>query len=59
MVLELLEKLELNFNLNGPYYQNRFGKQSKAVYRLVTASRKDITNFLNLVRPSIKTLKLL
>jgi intein-encoded DNA endonuclease-like protein len=56
LIKYLLQKLGLNFCLNGPYKNNGLGGyRSKPIYRLKTGSKKNIFNFLKLVKPSIKT----
>jgi hypothetical protein len=53
----LLEKLGLNFRLNGPYKNNRLGGyNSKPIYRIQTGSRSNVINFLKIVNPPVKTL---
>ena len=53
----LLEKINLNFHLNGPYKNNRLGGyNSKLLYRVQTTNKNEVINFLNLVKPSAKQL---
>jgi len=53
----LLKKLGLRFNLNGPYKNRRLGgRTSKLIYKVTTGSKKQVFNFITLVKPSVKTL---
>lgn len=57
LVKSLLERLGLYFNLNGPYKNRGLGgRTSKLIYRVQTGSKKQVFNFVNLVKPSVKTL---
>jgi hypothetical protein len=52
----LLEQLDLYFHLNGPYKNSRLGGyNAKLIYRVLTSSKGNVFNFLNLVHPSAKT----
>ncbi len=57
LVKFLLEKLGLNFRLNGPYKNNRLGGyNAKPIYRIQTGSKKYVFGFLDLIKPSVKIL---
>jgi len=53
----LLEQLDLYFRLNGPYKNNGLGGyKAKLIYRVLTSSRENVFSFINLVKPSAKTI---
>jgi len=60
LIKSLLEKLNLNFRMNGPYKNNRLGGyNSKLLYRVQTGSRINVFRFIDVIRPSVKTLNLI
>jgi len=57
LIKYLLEKIDLNFHLNGPYKNSGLEKNnSKPIYRIQTGKKVNVVNFLNKVKPAIKTL---
>lgn len=52
MTKNILEEIGFDFHLNGPYQTMGLGK--KPHYRLQTARREQIKNFLKVINPSIK-----